>query len=334
VPGRSTCRRVGQPALAPSRATAQREATAIERLRVVENNLVVLVLATAAAGLVVPAVGIRLSGAVTPLLALLMLAVSLTFDAAALRVVLRRPGVQLLATLLVYGPMSLAAFALASVWFGSGPLWLGLVLVGTLPTDVSSPLLVWIARGDVALATVCNAVNTALSPLMVPLLFLLYTGVELAVPVATLSAELAATVIVPTVLGVALRTWRPARVERVEPALSATGSLAYLALLLAVIGPNAELIIDDPAAVVAVGAAALVLNVVGYLIAVGTRPLLRGRAERVAMLFTVSKKEFSIAAFVVFTSGLPPEVALPAVAYAVVQMLTSPLVARTLARRA
>ncbi len=52
------------------------------------------------------------------------------------------------------------------------------------------------------------------------------------------------------------------------------------------------------------------------------------------MLFTVSKKEFSIAAFIVFASGLPEQVALPAVVYAVVQMLTSPLVARTLARRA
>ena len=52
------------------------------------------------------------------------------------------------------------------------------------------------------------------------------------------------------------------------------------------------------------------------------------------MLFSVSKKEFRIAAFLVLASGLPEQVALPAVVYAVVQMLTSPLVARTLARHA
>ena len=51
------------------------------------------------------------------------------------------------------------------------------------------------------------------------------------------------------------------------------------------------------------------------------------------MLFTTSKKEFSIAAFVVFASGLPPEVAVPSVVFAVVQMVTSPLVAKTVARR-
>jgi bile acid:Na+ symporter, BASS family len=270
---------------------------------------------------------------VTPLLALLMLAVSLTFDLATLQAVLRRPGVQLLATLLVYGPMSLLAVLIAGAAFGSGPLWLGVILVGTLPTDVSSPLLVWLARGNVALATVCNAVNTALAPLLVPALFLTYTGVALDVPVGALIVELALTVLVPTALGVALRTWRPVPIRRIEPALSATGSLAYLALLLAVIGPNAQRILDAPRTVLLVAVAALALNAGGYLTALATRRLLPHRADRIAMLFTVSKKEFSIAAFVVFASGLPAEVALPAAIYAVVQMLTSPVVARVVARR-
>lgn len=284
-------------------------------------------------GVAAPGLGDALAGAVTPLLALLMLAVSATFDLEAVRTVLRRPRIVLLATALVYVPMSLVALLLANVGFGSGPLWLGVILLGTLPTDVSSPLLVWIARGDVALATVCNAVNTALAPLLVPALFLLYTGVELDVPVVALSAELAATVLVPTVLGVWLRTRRPGPLERLEPALSATGSLAYLALLLAVLGPNADRILGAPGTVAAVAGIALLLNVSGYALATLARPLLATRSDRVAMLFTVSKKEFSIAAFVVFTSGLPADVALPAVVYAVVQMVTSPLVARRLAAR-
>ena len=82
-----------------------------------------------------------------------------------------------------------------------------------------------------------------------------------------------------------------------------------------------------------VAGAALVLNAAGYLVAWSVRPLVPGTGDRIAMLFTVSKKEFSIAAFIVFASDLPPEVALPAVVYAVVQMLTSPAVAHALARR-
>ena len=309
------------------------EGGSIERLRVVENNLLLLVLVTGVVGLVVPRVGQVLCGSVTILLAALMFAVSLTFDVAALRVVLRRPGMQLLATVLVYVPMSLAAVAIATVAFGSGPLWLGMILLGVLPTDVSSPLLVWIGRGNVALATVLNAVNTALAPVLVPLLFLAYTGIELDVPAEALVLELALTVLLPTIAGIGIRTWQPRRIQRIEPALSATGALSYLALLLAVVGPNADAILAAPWSMLLVAVAGLALNLVGYAIALGARPLVAERRDRVAMLFTVSKKEFSIAAVVVFASGLPAEVALPAVIYAVVQMVTSPIVARAVARR-
>ncbi len=75
------------------------------------------------------------------------------------------------------------------------------------------------------------------------------------------------------------------------------------------------------------------MNATGYALATLARPLTPTAGDHVAMLFTVSKKEFSIAAMVVVASGLPAQVALPAVIYAVVQMLTSPLVARVLARR-
>jgi bile acid:Na+ symporter, BASS family len=302
-------------------------------LRVIERNLLPLVLLAAAVGLVVPGLGVALSGAVTPLLALLMFCVSLTFDLSTLRAVLRRPGIQILATVLVYGPMSLAAHLLGRAVFGNSPLGIGFALVGVLPTDVSSPLLVLIGRGNVALATVFNAVNTSLAPFVVPGLFLLYTGVDLDVPVAALVLELTLTVLVPTAAGVAVRTWRSDRVEPLEPLLSATASMAYLALVVAVVGPNATTILAAPRTVAGIAAVGLALNAFGYVIAAATRPLVPMRADRTAMLFTVSKKEFSIAAFVVFSSGLPAEVALPAVVYAVVQMLVAPLVARMRARR-
>ncbi len=300
----------------------------------IENHLLPLVLVAATLGVLVPHVGVALSAWVTPLLALLMLAVSMTFDLSMLRRVLARPGVQALATGLVYGPMSLAGFTLGWLTFGTAPFGLGFALVGALPTDVSSPLLVLIGRGNVALATVLNAVNTALAPVLVPALFLLYTGIELDVPVVALVGELALTVIVPTIVGVAIRTWRPGRIEPVEPALSATAATAYLLLVVAVVGPSAGDILAAPLLVAGAAGVALALNGVGYLVGLAARPWLSEPADRTAMLFTTSKKEFSIAAVVVISSGLPPEVALPAVIYAVVQMVTSPVVAKLTARRA
>jgi hypothetical protein len=96
----------------------------VERWRVVEDNLVVLVVLTGVVGLAFPEVGGALRSSVPALLAVLMLAASLTFDLAALRAVPRRPALQVLATLLVYGPMSLVALVIAWAVFGSGSLWL------------------------------------------------------------------------------------------------------------------------------------------------------------------------------------------------------------------
>jgi BASS family bile acid:Na+ symporter len=299
----------------------------------IESNLLLLVVITTVLGLLAPSLGKALASGISPLLALLMLTVSLTFDASAVRVVLRRPGHQVLALALVYGPMSLAGLLTGRVFFGAGPLALGQTLVGTLPTDVSAPLLVLLARGNVALAAVLNAINTALSPFIVPALFLLLTGIELQVPLRSVIAELVATVLLPTLVGIALRTRFPRTVGRFDGLYSAGGALVYLALLLAVLGPNAASILAYGWYALLIAGAALTLNAIGYACGATARWFTRDPHDRIAYLFTVSKKEFGIAAAFVAASGLPTEIAIPAAFYAVIQMITSPVAARILVAR-
>ena len=162
----------------------------------------------------------------------------------------------------------------------------------------------------------------------------MFTGVQLTVPVLALMVELLIVILVPTIVGVWVRTRFADRIAPAEPLLSATGSIAYLALLLAVLGPNAQTILDSGSTIALLIAGALILNLAGYALGATVRPWVRNRADRTAFLFTVSKKEFSVAAVVVLSSGLPVEVAIPAAVTAVVQMITSPLAARWLSGRA
>lgn len=74
----------------------------------IDSNLVALVVATTIVALVTPPIGMVLASGISPLLALLallMLMVSLTFDAGAVRMVFTCPSRQVLALVLVYGPM-------------------------------------------------------------------------------------------------------------------------------------------------------------------------------------------------------------------------------------
>ncbi|MBL8582853.1 MAG: bile acid:sodium symporter family protein [Rhizobiaceae bacterium] len=302
-------------------------------LRFVENNLLWLAIATSILGLVAPKIGFVLEAGISPLLAALMLVISLTFDAHAVKIVFRKPSRQIWALALVYGPMSIAGWLTGRLFFGSGNLASGQTLVGTLPTDVSSPLLVLLAKGNVALAAVLNAMNTALSPFIVPFLFLALTGIELQVPVGAVVLELVLVVMVPTVLGVYLRTRCPGQVGRYDNLYPSLGSMLYLALLLAVIGPNAESILGYGWYAIVVALAALVLNLIGYAVGSVARMFTADRGELIAYLFTTSKKEFSIAAAFVVSSGLPTEIAVPAAFFAVIQMITSPIAAKILASR-
>lgn len=299
----------------------------------VENNLLFLAVAVAALGLFAPSLGLFLEAGIGPLLALLMLVISLTFDAHAVKLVVQKPSRQLWALGLVYGPMSLAGWLTGRLFFGPGPLAAGQTLVGTLPTDVSAPLLVLLARGNVALAAVLNAVNTVLSPFIVPFLFLLLTGIELQVPIGAVILELVLIVVLPTVIGVYLRTRYLVAVSRHDGLYPALGSVLYLLLLLAVVGPNAATILGYGWYAIVIALAALTLNLIGYAVGFVAKVFVADRQELIAYLFTVSKKEFSIAAAFVAASGLPSEIAVPAAFFAVIQMMTSPIAAKILASR-
>lgn len=302
-------------------------------LNFIENNLLFLAIAIATLGLIWPVAGIFLEQYIGVLLATLMFVISLTFDAKAVKLVLKRPNRQLWALFLVYGPMSLAGWLTGRLFFGSGHLATGQTLLGTLPTDVSAPLLVLLARGNVALAAVLNAVNTLLAPFIVPFLFLLLTGVELAVPVTLIIVELIFIVVVPTIAGVYLRTRFPRQIMRYDHSYAALGSAVYLCLLLSVVGPNAETIINYGWYAVIIALAALSLNLIGYALAYTTKLFITDKEELIAYFFIVSKKEFSIAAAFVVASGLPREIAIPAAFFAVIQMITSPLAAKLLSKR-
>lgn len=298
----------------------------------VESNLVWFVVIVAGFGLLLPASGLFLESLIGPLLAILMLVISLTFDAHAVRTVFRKPSRQIFALVLVYGPMSIAGFLTGRLFFGSGPLAAGQTLLGTLPTDVSSPLLVLMARGNVALAAVFNAVSTALSPFIVPFLFLWLTGIQLEVPLGSIILELVLIILVPSILGVWLRTGFSEFFARHDAAYAGVGSILYLLILLAVVGPNAEIILGYGWYAFVIAGAALSLNLIGYLVGMSARLITDDRKELIAYLFTVSKKEFSIAAAFVAASGLPSEIAIPAAFFAVIQMITSPIAAKILAR--
>ncbi|MHB8171997.1 MAG: bile acid:sodium symporter family protein [Thermincolia bacterium] len=301
----------------------------LEKLRVVEENLLPLVVLTTAVALFLPQTGEVLKVTVSPMLALLMFFISLTFDFSQFKNALKKPWLVVMAIVLVFLPMSVVGLGIGNLLF-SKELAIGQTIVGALPTDVSAPLLVYLGKGNVALASLLNGVVTGLSPFILPPLLLFLTGIEFQIPVWDMTLHMFIIIVVPMFLGVLART-KLSFLRAYEPVYSFSSSLLYLALLFVVVADSSNLILSfSMGMIILLVAGQLALNLAGYLIGFLTMPFVKNRDDLVAILFTVSKKEFSIAAALVYTAGLPEIMLIPSVIYAVLQMITSPLAVKVL----
>lgn len=295
--------------------------------------LPLLVLVTASA-LILPGAGRSFDFAVLPLFAVLMGAVSLTFDVGAVRAsFLRRRG--LVFTLaLVYVPLGIGGYLIGTVLFGPGPVADGLALLGALPTDISAPLFTSLSRGNTALAAVFNAVDTSLAPVVLPPFLLLVTGLAARVPVSELVGELLFVVVVPTVFGVWLRT-SISHVAHMESGLRAVAILAYLALVGIVVSGQAVGLRSLGSILFPLLFAVLALNLAGYALGWLAWRLAHGpRHDLPAYVFVLGEKEFSVAAAVVYAAGLDRAVLVPSLVAAAVQMVTAAYLARGFKARA
>lgn len=307
---------------------------ALRAARLLERLFFPVLVLVVSLSLIAPVPGRALGGAVIPLFSLMMFAVSLTFHVGDVREVVREPWPLVLATLAVFGPLPLLARAFAPMLFGPGAIALGFILLAALPTDISAPLFTAMGGGTTALAAVINAIVTALSPFVLPLWFLALTGLRLQVPVASLVVELVAVVIVPTVVGVGVRT-RLAHLGEYDAVWQAAAAAIYLLLVGIVVSQDAGHLDGlAPGLLFEVIAGVLVLNGLGYLLGwVPWRVSARRAPDRLAYALALGEKEFSVAVAVVYAAGLDRALLVPAVVASVVQVVTATFLARRARRQ-
>lgn len=228
-----------------------------------------LVIAGAAlAALLWPAPFAALRPGIVPGLGLIMFAMGLSLRGSELLAVLRDPRWLLLGVALQFSIMPLAAFALARLLALPPELALGLLLVGACPGGTASNVMVYLARGNLALSVAMTSLATLLAPLATPLLMAGLAGAEVQVPVASMVRSIALVVALPVALGMLLRWRLPVLVQRAEPALPWL-ALAMVALIVAsIVGINhAALLAIGGVVVLAVTLHHAIGLAAGYLLA-------------------------------------------------------------------
>ncbi len=295
----------------------------------IPDHLVYLVLATGAFSLLFPGPGSLVGWIVTPVLALMVFSISLTIDVRDLLQVTRNPFTIVWSVILQFVVMALFSILLGKIFFSHMPdLNSGQVLLGALPADISAPLMVSLVGGNTALGMTMLVTAMVLTPFILPNILTLFGGITLQVPTMYLEAELVGIIIIPLILGLLLNHYS-VKIREKKDAWPGCAALCYVLLLFAVVSSNAVSIISlrDFAAVILI--VELSLNLFGYGLAYLTKIVFKQKKETyLSLLFIASTKEFGIAPAAVDTMDLNRVIVIPSAFYAVVQMISSPLMVK------
>ncbi|MGN4071303.1 ketopantoate/pantoate/pantothenate transporter PanS [Burkholderia gladioli] len=172
---------------------------------------------------------------VTALLTLIMLSMGVTLSLADFRRVFTRPAPVIAGIVLHYLVMPLAAWALAKVLRMPPDLTAGMVLVGSVASGTASNVMIYLARGDVALSVTISALSTLVGVFATPLLTRLYVDASIAVDVHGMLMSILQIVALPIVVGLIVNHLLRRAVNAVEPYLPLVSMVSILLIIAAVV---------------------------------------------------------------------------------------------------
>lgn len=198
---------------------------------------------------------------VSVMLGVIMLGMGLTLTFDDFRRVARLPRAIAAGVALQFTIMPLAGIALARTLLTEPGLAVGLVLVACCPGGTASNVVAFLARANVALSVTMTMASTLVAVLATPLLTGWLAGVFVEIDRWALFRSMVAVVLVPVVLGVALRALLPSLTRRIEP-VAPLVSILFVVLIVSGIVARSRDLISEHAGVLLL--ALLLLHVTGF----------------------------------------------------------------------
>jgi len=219
----------------------------------------------------VPGAFTSMSGAIIPLLTVIMLAMGLTLTTRDFANVAKSRKAMAVGVVLQFLIMPAAAWTVATL-FGFGPeLMIGMLLVGSVAGGTSSNVMCYLAKGDTALSISMTAASTIIGVFLTPVLASFFAGQSIDVPVQPMLMTLLQVVLVPVAIGVALNEFASKWIRKIEGLFPYVSMSAILLIIAIVVALNAGKI----ATVGLIVAFAVILhNAIGLALGYGITALL------------------------------------------------------------
>ena len=221
--------------------------------------------------------------------------------------------------------------------FRLGPeLAVGIVILTACPGQAHSNLFTNLARGDTALSVTLTALTGVVTIVTLP--FVVFLGVsvfgadgEVRLPVGRTIVELILTVGAPLAVGIVVRSVAPSFSIKIEPIIKGFAVVLLLVIVAGSVARQSSQVLEFAHDV---GAAVLILNLVGLLAGAGLARS-AGLPERqvVTVAIEVGVQNSALAVMIAMTLLGSTLIAVPAIVYSLLVYLTSSLVVLAARRR-
>ena len=219
------------------------------------------------------------------------------------------------------------AFILVKIWPIAPELAIGVMIIAAAPGGVTSNLLTFFAKGDVALSISLTAIISLFSVITIP--FIVLTSVELLggsnitqdISLFSMSRDMFLIVTVPVILGMLLRKFSSGVALKLEPIAKKVSIALFVLVLLGAIAAERENVISYFAQA---GPITLILNVVMMIVAYYVAHFLAsGTKQKKCITIECGLQNGTLAIFVatsIFGGGM---YVIPAATYSLIMFATS-----------
>lgn len=196
------------------------------------------------------------------MLGFIMFGMGMTLKKDDFTLILKRPKDVIFGTLAQYIIMPLGAFLVVKAFNLPGELAVGLILLGACPGGVTSNVMSFIAKGDVALSVTFTSISTLLAPIVTPAFILLFAGQWVQINALGMFISITKVVIVPIILGGICHRFFSRFTEKAIRVLPSISGLAMVLLVGGIVSANADKLTYS---VIIVAFAVIVHNILGYI---------------------------------------------------------------------
>jgi BASS family bile acid:Na+ symporter len=259
-------------------------------------------------------------------LGVVMLGLGLSLTVADFARVLRYPRAVLVGLFTQTVVLVTVAYLFARLFSLPPELAAGMMLLAASPGGATANIYSHLARGDVALNITLTAINSALALVTLPLIVNgalgHFLGQDQYVPPPTRKViEVAAIIVIPVLVGMALRAGSTRLAARLEKPIRIFAVVVLAAVILAAIAAEWERL---PGFIAAVGAACLAFNLssmgIGYAL---PRMLRLPREQSIAISMEIGIHNGTLAIFIALNVLQDARMSIPAAVYSIIMFVTA-----------